>query len=105
MTVEIYDAAQRRFAAQSGRPVWRVAHALVRPQPDAVAVRETGHRGQVVIARRGGAAVTASGGEALDTLAAAGVVMDRPDPPQVLVADPATVGMLADLAPLIHGPV
>lgn len=98
MTVEIYDAAQRRYAATNGRPVWRVAHALIRSRPDAVAVRETGHRGQVVIARRGGAPVTASGGEALDALAAAGVVIDRDDHPQVLVADPATVGILADLA-------
>lgn len=98
MTVEIYDAAQRRYAATSGRPVWRVAHALIRLRPDAVAVRETGHRGQVVVARRGGMAVTASGGEVLDALAAAGVVMDRPGSPQVLVADPATVEMLARLA-------
>ena len=65
---------------------------------DPVAVRETGHRGQVVVARRGGVAVAASGGEALDALAAAGVVMDRAVSPQVLVADPATVEMLARLA-------
>lgn len=98
MTVEIYDAAQRRYAAETGSPVWRVAHALIRARQDAVAVRETGHRGQVVIARRGGVPVTAAGGEALDALAAAGVVMDRDTPPQVLVADPATVAILADLA-------
>lgn len=98
MTVEIYDAAQRRFAALTGRPVWRVAHALICSRPDAVAVRETGHRGQVMIARRGGSPVTASGGEALDALAATGVMMDRLNPPQVLVADPATVDLLAGLA-------
>lgn len=103
MSVEIYDAAQRRHAAMNGRPVWRVAHALIRSRPDAVAVRETGHRGQIVIARRGGAAVTASGGEALDALAAAGVVMDRSAPPQVLVADPATVEILARLARVYAG--
>src|SRR5699024_3192792 len=55
-------------------------------------------RGQIVLACRGGAPVTAAGGEALDALAAAGVVIDRDDHPQVLVADPATVGILADLA-------
>ncbi|MGN7157719.1 hypothetical protein ACTHRK_16690 [Dietzia cercidiphylli] len=98
MTVEIYDAAQRRYAASTGVPVWRVAHALIRPRPDAVAVRETGHRGQIVLARRGGAPVTVSGGQALDALAVAGVVMDRDTPPQVFVADPATVGILAGLA-------
>lgn len=104
MTVEWYDLAQRLAAAESGKPVARLAGSAVWPTPRAVAVRAAMRRDQVVVSACGqdGRAQTATGVDALAMLGSLGVRISG-ERHTLLTDDNATLPALVRLAYAVRG--
>ncbi len=106
MTVEFYDLAQRLYAARSGRPVLRVADALVALSASAVFVeaRRDGDTLTATVAAAASSARTVTGGAGiLSALHGAGARFGLESPCQVVVADAAVVSLLAGVARRLAG--
>ncbi len=103
MTVEFYDLAQRLYAARVGHPAMRVAGALFRLHPDAIAV-EAHRDGEELIASLavgGTAAGTVRGPrDIMAALADAGTNFEAD--PQLVVAGGASLGVLVRAARAMH---
>ena len=106
MTVEFYDLAQRLAAEKAGKPVLRVAQALFTLTPAAVFVEaHTTEKGAIraTLTPPVGAPTTVTGGAILPALARAGAQMDPTQPPaQLVMADGATLAVLASVARTHH---
>lgn len=106
MTVEFYDLAQRLHAAQTGKPVLRVAQALFTLTPAAVFVEaHTDEKAvpRATLTRQGGSVKTVAGSAILRALAQHGAQMDPTEPPtQLVMADATTLSTLAAVARSHH---
>lgn len=106
MTVEFYDLAQRLAAANTGKPILRVAQALFTLTATALFVdAHTDDKGltRATITPATGASATATGRAVLNALACAGAHMDPAEPPaQLVMADGATLAALASVARAHH---
>lgn len=100
MTVEWFDLGQRLYAARTGQPVARLAHAPVvaAHRPVAVRARRDGDQVSVTAAAVGVASTLATGPAALDLLGALGVTLAADTAATLVTDDPATLPLLYRLA-------
>jgi len=100
VTVEWFDLGQRLYAASTGEPVERLAHAplVAAPRPVAVRARRDGDVVQVATASLDAPSATASGPAALDLLGTLGVTLTANTPATLVTDDPGTLPLLHRLA-------
>ncbi len=100
MSVEWFDLAQRLYAAETGRPVARLAHTTFVPSASALAVRATVRVGSVSVsaAAFGGGEETACDEAGLALLARLGGTLAADTPAMLLTDDSGTIPALVGLA-------
>ena len=100
MSVEWFDLAQRLYAAETGRPVARLAHTTFTPSASALAVRATVRGGSVSVsaAAVGGGEETACDEAGLALLARLGGTLAADAPAMLLTDDGGTIPALVGLA-------
>ncbi len=102
MTVEFYDLAQRLFAHREGKPVLKVAGALFQVAGTAIfadAHQDATGAATATVGTATGQQVSGKGVRVLRALAAAGAHLDPAgEPVQLVIADAATLAVLAGIA-------
>ena len=100
MSVEWFDLAQRLYAAETGRPVARLAHTTFTPSASALAVRASARGGSVSVsaAAFGGGEETACDEAGLALLARLGGTLAADAPAMLLTDDGGTIPALVGLA-------
>ncbi|MGE2772950.1 hypothetical protein ACQGAO_32625 [Rhodococcus sp. 1.20] len=100
MSVEWFDLAQRLYAAETGRPVARLAHTTFTPSASALAVRASARGGSVSVsaAAVGGREETACDEAGLALLARLGGTLAADTPAMLLTDDSGTIPALVGLA-------
>jgi hypothetical protein len=98
--VEWFDLAQRLYAAETGRPVARLAHTTFTPSASALAVRATVRGGSVSVsaAAFGGREETACDEAGVALLARLGGTLAADTPAMSLTDDSGTIAALVGLA-------
>jgi hypothetical protein len=100
VSVEWFDLAQRLYAADTGRPVARLAHTTFTPSASALAVRASARGGSVSVsaAAFGGREETACDEAGLALLARLGGTLAADAPATLLTDDGGTIPALVGLA-------
>ena len=106
MSVEWFDLAQRLYAAETGRPVARLAHTTFTPSASALAVRASARGGSVSVsaAAFGGGEETACDEAGLALLARLGGTLAADAPAMLLTDDGGTIPALVGLARAARSP-
>lgn len=104
MTVEWFDLGQRLYAARTGQPVARLAHAPIvnAPRPVAVRARRDGDQVRITAGVEGVEPAHATGPAALDLLGTLGVTVASDTAATLVTDDPATLPLLHRLARTAH---